>query len=109
MYIEDKSGDGIVGPARIGLVTFNKTGKTLHYGGRSFRSLKGSGFKANYADVETGDEFWISGCKKDGTDALYNTQVEIDADVREEYWTKIRNQPESIGIASVWAQGRYAK
>jgi predicted nucleotidyltransferase component of viral defense system len=52
MYIEYK-GDGLVGPARIGRVTYSKTGSTLHYGGKAFQSLKGSGFKANYFDVAT--------------------------------------------------------
>jgi hypothetical protein len=95
MYIEYK-GDGIVGPARIGRVTFSKTGKSLYYQGRRFGSLKGSGFKANYFDEETGERFWISGCKKDGTDPLYSTTVEIDEDVREEYWTTIRNKPKML-------------
>jgi hypothetical protein len=49
MYIESK-GDGIVGPARIGRVTFSKTGKSIYYRGRSYHSLKGGGFKANFAD-----------------------------------------------------------
>ena len=91
MYIEDKS-SGLVGPARIGRVTFSKTGKTIYYRGRTFRSLKGRGFKANYYDVETGAEFWISGPKKDGSDALYGGRapVEIDADVAQEYWHEIR-------------------
>ncbi len=30
MYIENKGDDGIVGPARIGRVTFSKTGKSLN-------------------------------------------------------------------------------
>ncbi len=86
MYIEDKS-EGLTGPARIGRVSFSKTGRTLHYGGRSFRSLKGAGFKANYYDVETGEHFWISGPRKDGADRLYGEAlpVDIDDDVREEY------------------------
>jgi hypothetical protein len=88
MYIEDKSGD-IVGPARIGRVTFSKTGRTIYYRGRSFRSLTGSGFKAN---VETGEQYWISGPKRNGGDGLYggSTHIEIDDDVREEYWRDIR-------------------
>ena len=95
MYIEDKSG-GLIGPARIGRVTFSKTGRTIYYRGRSFQSLKGLGFKANYYDVETGDHFWISGPKRDGGDALYggSAPIEIDDDVREEYWRDIRRQPE---------------
>ena len=92
MYIEDKS-SGLVGPCRIGRVTFSKTGATLRYGGRSFQSLKGHGFKANYFDIETGQQFWISGPRKDGTDGLYGRVTEpedVDADVAEEYWRKVR-------------------
>jgi hypothetical protein len=95
MYIEYK-GDGLVGPARIGRVSYSKTGSTLYYGGKAFQSLKGSGFKANYFEVETGEQYWISGPRKDGADALYATNVrtEIDEDVREEYWVTIRKRPE---------------
>jgi hypothetical protein len=97
MYIEYK-GDGLIGPARIGLVSFNKSGKSLHYGGKTFQSLRGSGFKSNYYDLETGEEYWISGPRKDGMDRLYGERipVEIDEDVREEYWTEIRKQPENV-------------
>ena len=69
MYIEDKS-DGLNGPARIGRVTMSKSGRSLHYGGRAFQSLGGTGFKANYFDVETDDHFWISGPRKDGRDRM---------------------------------------
>ncbi len=91
MYIEDKSG-GLTGPARSGRVTFSKTGKTIYYRGRTFQSLKGRGFKANFYDVDTGAEFWISGPHKDGADTLYGgaQPVEVDEDVREEYWRDIR-------------------
>ena len=105
MYIEYK-GDGICGPARIGRVTFNKSGKSIDYRGKRFTTLSGRGFKANYYEVETGDYYWISGCRKDGRDALYNTDVVIDDDVREEYWTEIRNLPENKSISSFWAQGK---
>ena len=93
MYIEHKS-DGIVGDARIGRVTFSKTGQSLYYNGKTFKSLNGRGFKTNYFDVETGKRYWISGCKKDGIDSLYPNKVEIDEDILEEYWTQIRNKPE---------------
>lgn len=95
MYIERKAGN-LSGPARIGRVSFSKTGRTLYYDGRAFQSLKGQGFKANYLDIETGEEYWISGCKKDGSDRLYGERnpIEIDDDVREEYWTEIRGAPE---------------
>ena len=90
MYIERKAGN-LTGPARIGRVTFSKSGLSVYYRDQEFARLKG-GFKANYYDVKTGDEYWISGPRKDGRDALYrtNTQPEIDEDIAEEYWTKIR-------------------
>jgi hypothetical protein len=97
MYIERKAGE-LTGPARIGRVTFSRTGDTINYKGKAFQSLKGSGFKANYFEVETDEEYWISGPKKNGTDALYATNIPtaIDEDVREEYWTTIRNLPNRI-------------
>ena len=93
MYIEAKP-DGLTGPARIGRVSFSKSGRTLHYGGKEFRSLKGMGFKANYYDVETGEEYWISGPRKDGADRLYGERVpvEVDEDVKDEYWVGIRGR-----------------
>ncbi len=93
MYIERKAGN-LTGPARIARVTYSKTLATIYYRGKQFRSLKGAGFKANYYDVETGDEYWISGPRKDGRDALYPTNIppEIDDDVKDGYWTQIRNQ-----------------
>lgn len=98
MYIENKSG-GFEGPARIGRVTLSKTGKTIYYGGKAFRSQKGRGFKSNYVEIESGDEYWISGPRKDGSDRLYggDAGVLVDDDVSEEYWSTIRgvSQPAS--------------
>ncbi len=106
MYIENKGGlveaswwgtstqpADLTGPARIGRVTFSKTGRSLTYRGKSFN--RATEFKANYC-CETGEWFWISGPKRRGGDSLYATNVpaEIDEDVREEYWTGIRKQPE---------------
>lgn len=86
MYIENKS-NGLEGEARIGRVYFSKSGKTLYYRGKKFRSLKGSGFKANYFEVESGNHYWISGPRRDRSDRLYggNQGVEVDDDVKEEY------------------------
>ncbi|MBO9621013.1 MAG: hypothetical protein J7539_18500 [Niabella sp.] len=94
MYMEYK-GEGLAGAARIGRVTFSKTGKSIHYNGKTFQTLNGRGYKANYFDTATGELYWISGCKKDGSDRLYGERlpVYIDDDVREEYWTVIRRLP----------------
>jgi len=71
LYIEQKT-DGNThlndrGPAVIAEVTTSKTGATLYYAGKSFQRIKGGGMTGNYRCLETGDEYWISGVKKDGT------------------------------------------
>ncbi len=93
MYIENKSG-GLTGQAIIGRVTFSKTKRSVHYKGKTF--LKAQGYKYNHIEVQSGDEYWISGCHKDGKDRLYNERlpIHIDEDVREEYWVQIRSMPE---------------
>ena len=58
MYIEQK-GNG----TRIGRVTFSKSGKSIYYRGRLFHKCRG--FKANFFDAETREQYWISGCKKE--------------------------------------------
>ena len=98
MYIENKSAS-LNGAARIGRVTFSKTGKSISYGGRTFQSLKGRGFKSNYFDIDSGEKFWISGPRKDGKDRLYpesSLPVEIDPDVAEEYWREIRGMASEL-------------
>jgi hypothetical protein len=106
MYIEFK-GDGISGPARIGRVTFSKSGKSVYYRGRRFQTLAGRGFKANYFDVETGEWYWISGCKRDGGDRLYGGTVEVDEDVAEEYRATIRRAPLHTGQQVIRASAKY--
>ena len=98
MYIELKTHDGghdDRGPARICRITFNKSGKTLHYKGKRFQK-GGTDACANYHDVKTREGYWISGPKKNGQDRhpYGGGPVEVDKDVREEYWTEIRRQPE---------------
>ena len=106
MWIEHKVGDDLVGPARIGWIKIRDKGKRLEYGDQVFRSLRGDGFKSNYFDMATREEYWISGCRKDGRDALYNTEVEIDEDALEEYWLNIRKQPENKAVRRMSAMGK---
>ncbi|HEV7298831.1 MAG TPA: hypothetical protein VGN72_05650 [Tepidisphaeraceae bacterium] len=107
MYIERKAGE-ISGDARIGRVSYSKSRKRLYYNGQTFQTLRGSGFKANYFDVDTGDEYWISGCKKRGGDRLYPGLITIDDDVRDAYWLTIREQPERVGKSVIRCAGKYA-
>ena len=94
MYIELKDSK-LNGPARIGRVTYSKTGRTIYYGGKEFIPATGLG-KANYLETNTREEYWISGPKRRGEDRLYasNIPIEIDEDVREEYWVEIRKRPD---------------
>lgn len=102
LYLERKA-DHLIGEARIGRVRFSKTGKTLYYAEKTFQSLKGRGGKSNYVELDSGEDYWISGCRKDGADRLYNERlpVFIDADVQEEYWTHVREQPERVGTLRI--------
>src|SRR5579863_5926095 len=100
MYIENKSAGGIAGlagvqgPARIGRVVFSKSRQSVYYRGRVFQRDKG-GYKYNHFDTESGEQYWISGPRRDGADGLYGPRpTPIDDDVREEYWTLIRKKPE---------------
>lgn len=94
MYVELKTGYNDNGPARIGRVTFSKTGRTIYYRGKSLRRIPGGGISANHRDVETGEQYWVSGVKKNGEDRHWAGagQVEIDEDVRAEYEALVRRQ-----------------
>jgi hypothetical protein len=91
MYIECKA-QGLDGPGRIGRVGFSRSRQSFYYAGKRFK--KTSGYKYNCFDVETGENYWISGPKRNGQDKLHGGVVEIDEDARIEYWIKIRNIPE---------------
>ena len=87
MYVENKSEAGDLGEARIGWVTFSKTGRSIYYRGKTFQRIKGGGVSGNYFDPETGDEYWISGIKKQGTNRhpAGGGEIQIDEDARSEY------------------------
>jgi hypothetical protein len=98
MHIKCKDG-ALTGDARIGRVRFSKTRRTLYYGDQQLRRLPYGGFKANYYDVATGADYWVSGPKRDGGDRLYGERVpvHVDEDVREEYWISVRGRPDRVG------------
>lgn len=98
MYIEDKS-EGSTGVGRIGWVEMSRTTRSYVYAGKRFLKTK-SGYKYNCIEEETGAHYWISGPKKKGGDMLYGGVIEIDDDARVEYWTRIREQPELIHLAT---------
>ena len=86
-YVELKTSFNDDGPASISWVTFSKTGRTVYYRGRSLQRITRGGINSNHYDVETGQEYRISGVKKNGEDRHWTGKgvVEIDEDAREEY------------------------
>lgn len=66
-YIELKSGYSDDGPAWIARVKQSKSGRTVYFNGRALK--KGlPGASGNYVDARTGEVFWVSGVKRDGSD-----------------------------------------
>ena len=105
MYFEKKE-DGVSGDSRIGRVALSKSGRSVYYRGRRYQALRG-GFKTNFFDIETREAVWITGCKKRGGDRLYPGTIEIDDDVREEYWTEIRMMPDRKNETLIRCSGKY--
>ena len=67
MYIENKS-EGHSGSAWIGFAEFSKSGQTVYFDNKALKKLKITGISGNHFDIETGEEYWISGIKKNGED-----------------------------------------
>ena len=61
MYIELKSGYSDNGPAWIGYVAASKTKKTIYFDDHAFQKYNGG--SSNYYDIETGEDYWITGVK----------------------------------------------
>ena len=86
-YIELKSGFGDTGPAWIGMAEFSKSGRTIYFNGKALKNSNAQGIAGNYYDIESGDEYWVSGIKKNGTDRHWagGGKVMIDRNVVDLY------------------------
>ena len=84
-YIELKTGYSDNGPAWIGNVKESKSGKTIYFNDHAFQKHHGN--FSNYIDIETSDEYWISGVKKNGQDRHWagSGKITIDRKVIDEY------------------------
>ena len=67
-YIELKSGFQDNGPAWVGRVSLSRSRTTVYFNGRAFKKAKGGGVSDNYFDIESGEEYWVSGVKRNGED-----------------------------------------
>lgn len=95
MYVQLKTGFDIdAGPAWISRVRFSKTWRTAYFQDRTLHRVTGTAFAnngANFYDVETEDQFWLSGPKRDQTDARYRHHAPtIEDDAREAYEAFLR-------------------
>ena len=77
VYVELKSGYADDGPAWIGYCGASKTGATLYFNGLALKSHKGQGIGANYWDVFSEDDYWVSGIKKNNQDRHWSAQGDI--------------------------------
>ena len=86
-YIELKSGFGDNGPAWIGMAEFSKSGRTVYFNGKALKNSNAQRIAGNYYDIENGDEYWISGIKKNGTDRHWagGGKIMIDRKLVNEY------------------------
>lgn len=86
-YIELKSGFGDKGPAWIGRVILSRSKTTVYFNGRALKKTRGGGISGNYFDIETGEEYWVSGIKKNGKDRHWagSGPVLIEKEAVEEY------------------------
>lgn|SRR5690606_231038 len=86
-YIELKSGYSDNGPAWIGIVEFSKTGHTVYFDNKALKRLKVPSSNANHYDIETGEEYWVSGVKKNGADRHWagHGKIMIDKNALDQY------------------------
>lgn len=105
MYLEQKGAETGT-EARIGRVKMATFSRIISYKGKQYQPHKARDAHANYYEIGTGTWFWITHCQKDGMDSLEPRTVIVDDDVQQEYWEKIRLQPESVGKTRYQSPGK---
>lgn len=86
MFVQLKTGhETDQGPCWISVVRFNRSWKTAYWDGKTLRRWPGM-FDATFYDVETNDQYWLSGPHRDRRDTRYSNIVPIiDDDARQAY------------------------
>src|SRR5262245_9677638 len=64
-YIEKCTGANRNGSAWIAYVQTSRSGRTIYFNGRALQA--GGGIAGNHHDLETREEYWVSGVKKRGS------------------------------------------
>ena len=93
MFVQLKSGyDNDQGPAWISRVQFSKSWQTAYFHGLTLR--REQRVRGNFTDVDTGDEWWLSGPRRDRSDARYSgQQPTVDEDARAAYEAFLAGAP----------------
>ena len=91
MFVQLKTGHGTdMGPAWISRVRFNRSWKTAYWHGKTLRRSVGL-IDGNFCDVESREEYWLSGPHRDRADTRYSSvRPTIDDDVRDVYQAFLR-------------------
>lgn len=87
IYVELASGFNHDGPAWIGRGFFSRTMRSVYFNGRLLSRPRVPGISSNYFDVETGEEYWVSGVKKRGGDrhVFGSGKIGVDKSILNEY------------------------
>ena len=87
-----KSGYSDDGPAWIDYVNILKIKNTIYFNDQDFQ--KYNGCYSNYVDIETGDEYWISGLKKKESNRHWagHGKIMIDQRAVDEYLSLIEEK-----------------
>lgn len=94
MFVQLKTGHNTdKGHAWISVVSFNRSWKTARWHGKTLHRWTGM-FDANFYDMETEEEYWISGPHRDGRDTRYSSiKPTIDDDARDAYEAFLNGAP----------------
>lgn len=85
MYVELSTGANHNGPAWICYVSLSKSKRTKYFNGKALKQY--SGTHSNHYDFETGEEYWLSGIKKKGTNRHWagKGKIQVDESAVEEF------------------------
>lgn len=102
-YIELKTGYAHNGPAVIARVVLSRSGQTIYFGEKALRR-GGRLVSGNYFDIVNGDEYWVSGVKKRGSDRhrAGAGPVDIEASAVPEYLAEVGSRvlPKGLNVIS---------
>lgn len=73
----------------------SKSGRTVYFNGTALKRIERGGISGNHFDLESGDEYWVSGVKRRGTNRHWagSGVIMIEASAVREY-LQLTGQPE---------------